>query len=43
MKPLNIVLLITAIISPHTPVIADNLANLKAEISQMKRNYEQRI
>ena len=43
MKPLKLTLLIAAVLAPVSPVFADDLSDLKAEISQMRTDYEQRI
>ncbi len=43
MKPLKLTLLIAAVLAPVSPIFADDLDDLKAEISQMRADYEQRI
>ena len=43
MKPLKLTLLIAAVLAPASPVFADDLSDLKAEITQMRADYEQRI
>jgi len=43
MKPLKLTLLIAAVLAPVSPIFADDLGDLKAEISQMRADYEQRI
>ena len=43
MKPLKLVLLISAVLSPISPVFADDLSDLKSEIAQIRSDYEQRI
>ena len=39
----RLAVLITATLGINTPVFADNLSSLKAEIAQMRSDYEQRI
>ncbi|MDO7596444.1 MAG: hypothetical protein MUQ51_01785 [Pseudomonadota bacterium] len=43
MKPLKLTLLIAAVLAPASPIFADDLSDLKAEITQMRADYEQRI
>jgi len=43
MKPLKLTLLIAAVLAPVSPIFADDLGDLKAEISKMRADYEQRI
>ena len=43
MKPLKLTLLIAAVLAPVSPIFADDLDDLKAEITQMRADYEQRI
>lgn len=43
MKPLKLTLLIAAVLAPVSPVFADDLSDLKAEITQMRADYEKRI
>jgi hypothetical protein len=43
MKPLKLTLLIAAVLAPASPVFADDLSDLKAEITLMRADYEQRI
>lgn len=47
MKPLKLTLLIAAVLAPVSPIFADDphdsISDLKAEIAQMRADYEQRI